>query len=218
MLRKPEQRLVGKVHGTPIWNIVEHDRPGCVIGKCREVSKKPALRRPEIIGRRYQITVNRPGRGLVEHLLEFLRARAGKAEADRQDAGQFGKLGANGRDKMLKLVGRQQQSFARSRRQNEAVDWAAGVVSHQPPQRQLVERSIAKRCDKRQPQSLQPVSKVVHLFHLLLRLPEMDGTTKNPASHGGVSSRLRSQISIARADLKSPDGDLFSSSALRTNS
>jgi hypothetical protein len=77
------------------------------------------------------------------------------------------------------------------------------------PQRHLVERAVAKRRDEWKPEAAELRLRIVHESISIFNAG--DGANKNPASHGGVFgigfSRSRP---IARAVLKSPDGDLFS--------
>ena len=133
-----------------------------MIGKRGEMLREAALRRPQIIRTGDQIAVDRPGSGLVERIAQFRGAGAGQTEADRYVTTAVGDLGSDQRDQLLQFVDAEHHAFARRGREDEAVDRAAGVVSHQPAQRCFVEFAVAERRDQRQPKALQLRSKVSH--------------------------------------------------------
>ena len=83
-------RLTAERYG----NVVEHDRPGGMIGQRGEMLQQPALRRSRIIGARNQITVDRPRRRFIQRILHLRGTGAGQPEADRQMCAGVGHLGS----------------------------------------------------------------------------------------------------------------------------
>jgi hypothetical protein len=105
------------------------------------------------------------------------------------------------------------QAFARRGREHQSVDRAVRIVPHQPAQRCFIEFAIAKRRDQRQPEAAQSALKVVH-GSISSRVCAGDGTTKNPVQTAGFGGIELGERSSARVDLRSPEGELFST-ALR---
>src|SRR5262249_51493125 len=181
---KLKQGLVGEIDRGPIGDVVEHDRPRRVVGESGEMPKQAALRGPQVVWTRDQIAIDRPSCGLVKGLLHLAGRGAGQSEADRQVTAASSQLGVDQCNKPLEFGPRKRKPLARSRRQNQSIDWAVGVVTHERPQRGLVELAIAEGRDEREPQSLQSASKIVHCSISMLSAGER--ANKNPASNGGA--------------------------------
>ena len=73
-----------EVDAGPVGDVVEHDRPGGVIGERGEMLQQAALRGPDVIGARDQIAVDRPGRRLIQRIQHLRGAGARQPETDRQ--------------------------------------------------------------------------------------------------------------------------------------
>jgi hypothetical protein len=159
MIGQSQHRLIAEIDAGPVGNVVEHDRMRGALRERAEVKLQSALRRPRIIGAGNQISIDRPRRGSVQRVQQCACVAAGQAEADRKIPGPADFVPDRGH-KPLGFPGLEGEAFAGGGCKNQSIDGQGSVVPHQRPQRRLIERSIPKRRDERQPEAMQGSSKI----------------------------------------------------------
>src|SRR6185437_2437050 len=165
------------------------------------------LRRPRVIRAGDQVSVDRPVRRSIERLQKTPGVAAGQAEAYRKIAGLAGFV-AGRQHEPFGFAGFEGKALAGGGGQNESIDGQRHIMPNQPPRRRLVEFTVAKRRDQRQPEAMQARAKVVHGSISLGLSRRRDN--KKPRPDGGVLGSVLSEKPIARVDLQSPGGELFS--------
>ena len=185
-----------------------------------------ALRRPRVIGARDQIAVDRPDRGLVQRIQHLGGAGAGQAETDRNAASAAGYFLVRHRHQPLEFAWPKATCLRRTWRPGSAR--RPGRAHSAGPAGAGWARRV-RRCETASPGAatglvtvLQPALQIGcwlvghRSISLGLEAPET-GPIKNPVLAAGFRDRAGEQI-MARVDLGSPAGDLFSTTAMRTNS